>query len=300
MKIDRREFIRRSAAAVVAGAVLTGLSQPIWAGKTSFASQVRMVTGPNPAENTRKAIEMLGGIEKFVKPGQKVFLKPNCITTNQPESAINTHPAVVAEVVRLCQLAGAGEILYMGHDQSRVWEDNGIGEAILHQGGKIVDANDMTQYQTVKLPRGLLLRETMVIKELMTADVFINLPVAKHHAGAQFTFALKNYMGLNWDRVIMHRTDLHQCIADLATVRPADLTVMDATRMLLTNGPSGPGTVRQEDIIIASPDMVAVDAMTAALFKQEPRNVRQLTAAYDMGLGEIDERSMQVEKATLG
>jgi len=298
MKLKRREFLR-GAVMTAAGAALDCLPLPVYAIKRGFYSPVRIVIGSDAAANTRKAIDMLGGMEKFVKPGQKVFIKPNCISTNQPESAVNTNPAVVAEIVRLCRKAGASEILYMGHDQSRVWESNGIGNAFYAYGGKIVDANSREQYLPVKLPRGLILRETMMVKELLEADVFINIPIAKHHAGTQLTFCLKNYMGLVWDRLIMHRTDIHQAIADLATARPADLAVIDATRMLLTNGPSGPGTVRVENTIIASPDMLAADAVTASLFKVEPGSVRHIKAAYDLGLGEIDEREMQVERLVL-
>ena len=299
MSLNRREFLK-GAAGIAAGTALSGAGLPNIVRGSDFNPPVQVVKGANPAENTRKAIEMMGGMEKFVKSGQKVFIKPNCITTSKPESAINTNPEVVAEVVRLCMKAGASEVLYMGHDQASSWEGNGIGDAISAHGGKLVAANEENMYKPVKLPRGLILRETSMIKELMEYDVFINIPVAKHHAGAQLTLSMKNYMGLNWDRVIMHRTDLDQTIADLATSRPADLIIMDATRMLLTNGPSGPGAVKKTDTIIASTDPVAVDAYTASMFKLDPRRIRQIQAAYDLGLGEFDERKMDINEISLG
>ncbi len=292
--MDRRGFIRNSAG-VAAGAAVVGIPVLSNAGKETYKAGLMVAKNGSPAENTRKAIEAAGGIGKFVKTGQRVFIKPNCISTSKPESAINTNPEVVAEVVRLCQKAGASEVLYMGHDGEAAWAGNGIGAALDAHGAKKVGANSIDQYVDVKLPRGLILRETKMIKELMEYDVFINIPVAKHHAGAQLTLSMKNYMGLNWDRVIMHRSDLHQTIADLNTARPADLIVMDATRMLLTNGPGGPGSVREEKTIVVSSDPVAVDAYTASLFKLDPRNIKHIRCAHEMGLGEIDERNMRIK-----
>ena len=277
-----------------AGTALAGMPVISRAGTEAYKADLLVAKNGTPTENTRKAIEAAGGMEKFVKKGQKVFIKPNCITTSKPETAINTNPDVVAEVVRLCMKAGAAEVLYMGHDGEAAWEGNGIGAALEAMGAKKAGANNIDQYVDVKLPRGLILRETKMIRELMEYDVFINIPVAKHHAGAQLTLSMKNYMGLNWDRVIMHRSDLHQTIADLNTARPADLIVMDATRMLLTNGPSGPGTVREEKTVVVSSDPVAADAYTAALFKLDPRSVKHIQCAYEMGLGEIDERKMRI------
>jgi uncharacterized protein (DUF362 family) len=289
MPSNRREFLKETLAttALTVASPLFVFPNQTLAG-SSYKSPLAVAKGANPAENTRKAIEALGGIEKFVRPGDRVLLKPNCISSNGPTSAVNTNPEVVGEIARLCQKAGARAIYATGHDVPTVWIGNGIQSALSAYGGKITAANSLEGYISVKLPRGLLLRETMVVKELMEYEVFINLPVAKHHAGSQLTFGLKNYMGLCWDRITMHRTDLHQCIADLNTVRKADLTVLDATRMLLTNGPSGPGQVRQEDTIIAGSDPVAVDAYGATLFKQEPRKIRHILAGYEMGIGEMD------------
>lgn len=291
--MDRRGFIKNTMRAA-AGTALAGMPVISQAGTETYQTDLWVAKNGTPAENTRKAIKAAGGMEKFVKKGQKVFIKPNCISTSKPETAINTNPDVVAEVVRLCMKAGAGEVLYMAHDGEAAWEGNGIGAALEAMGAKKAGANSIDQYVDVRLPRGLILRETKMIRELMEYDVFINIPVAKHHAGAQLTLSMKNYMGLNWDRVIMHRSDLHQTIADLNTARPADLIVMDATRMLLTNGPGGPGMVREEKTVVVSSDPVAVDAYTAALFKLDPRSVKHIQCAYEMGLGEIDERKMRI------
>ncbi|MBL7191566.1 DUF362 domain-containing protein [bacterium] len=302
MKTTRREFIKTgitaSAAALLANPIpfaIAGKKE-----KPAFQPVVMVSKGGSPAENVRKVMKALGGMKKFVKKGDRVLLKPNCITSAKPEAAINTHPDVVGEITRMCMEAGAREVLAVGHDDPSCHRLNGIGEALEKHGGSLKPANSLDQYQTVNLPRGLILRETAVVKELLEYDVFINLPIAKHHAGAQLTMGLKNYMGLTWDRVIMHRTDLDQAIADLATVRRPDLVVVDATRILLSNGPSGPGPVREENTIIASIDPLAADSYAASLFKLEPRSVKHLKYAYDMGLGELYTDKMEINIFSAG
>ncbi|MFH1735960.1 MAG: DUF362 domain-containing protein [bacterium] len=298
MSITRRDFLKSglglAGAAAIAGSPLLPLTAQ--AGKALLKPSIMVATGDSPADNVRKVLEALGGIEKFVKPGQSVFMKPNCITEMGPEFAVNTNPDVVAEVARLCKKAGAGNVFALAHDQAGVWGPNGIGNAIESNGGTIGVSTAIADYIEVKLPLGLILRDTMMIREFMEADVFINLPIAKHHGGAQLTLGMKNYMGLNWDRIIMHNTDLDQTIADLYTVRRPDLTVMDATRMLLNNGPSGPGSVRLEMTIAASTDGVALDAFTATLFKHEPHEIGHIKAAGEMGLGVIDLKKMDIKK----
>ena len=298
MESSRRNFLKSAALSAAANAAAPRLS---FGGKKAAGAkgpEVMVSKGGSPAENTRKAIEALGGIDKFVKPGDRVFLKPNSISSTGPETAVNTNPEVALEVARLCRKAGAKEILALMHDDESVLKLNGIGDAIESVGGRAGSANDMSQYIEVNLPRGLILRKTMVIKELLEFDKFINIPVAKHHAGSQLTFGMKNLMGLNWDRIIMHRTDLEQAIADLATVRPPDLVVIDATRILLTNGPGGPGAVRETRTIVASADQLAADAYTATLFKLNPYDVRHFRYAYDMGIGEIDPKRMKIQEFT--
>ena len=297
MSLNRRDFLK-SGLGLASAASLA--SAPVFSWMTSTAqgagrlAPLSVASGESPADNVQRAIQALGGIEKFVKKGSTVFLKPNSISNLGEEYAINTNPAVVREVAKLCRLAGASKVIAVSHDEASPWEANGIGSALTAEGATWRVANDQADYQTVKLPLGLLLRETAVIKELLEADVFINIPVAKHHAGSRLTIGMKNYMGLNWDRLVMHNTDLQQCIADLVSVRRPDLTVVDCTRILLTNGPGGPGTVRQCNQVIASPDLVAADAYAATLFKLEPRAIGHIRYGNEMGLGEMDTKKMDV------
>lgn len=299
MAITRREFLLSGLGAVSTASLV---ASPLfsWAAQAGISTSgmplILVATGASPAENVRKVIAALGGIDKFVKPGDRVFIKPNSITPQSPEFAVNTNPDVVSEVVRLCSKAGASQITAAMHDDRRATEENGIGKAFEANGGTWKVVNEVSMYRRVNLPLGLLLRETMVVNELLDCDVFINIPVAKHHGGSRLTLGMKNYMGLNWDRQIMHTTDLHQTIADLVTVRKPDLTIIDATRMLLNNGPAGPGSVREARTIIASADLVAADAYAATMFKHKPADIPHIRYAAEMGLGEMNLNKMDIQR----
>ena len=142
-------------------------------------------------------------------------------------------------------------------------------------------------------------RRVHLAADLIDADVFINMPIAKHHAGSRITVAMKNLMGVNWDRNYFHATDLQQCIADLASAVPHTLVIMDANHVLLTNGPAGPGEVLRARQVVASVDPVAVDAYATRYFGLEADDVPHIRAAYDLGVGEIDLAMLRVKEMTV-
>ena len=296
MSIDRRNFLK-SGLSLAGAATLASCPVFPWitrAGElTANAPLLAIASGESPAENVRRAFQALGGIEKFVKQGSKVFLKPNSFSKLSEDFAINTNPAVVGEVARLCRLAGASQVIAATHDED-VWEVNGIGAALKAEGVLYRSANRRRDYQPVALPKGKILAKTEMLKELIEADVFINIPVLKHSPEVYLTAGLKNTMGLNWDRQIMHQIGLHQTIADLASFRIPDVTVIDCTRILLSNGPYGPGEVRRANQVLASGDPVAADAYAATLLKLEPREVDHIRFASDLGLGEMDVKKIEI------
>jgi uncharacterized protein (DUF362 family) len=256
--------------------------------------------GGDPASNTKKAIQALGGIEKFVKKGDKVAVKPNPITQSPPEMAANTNPDVVETVVRMCRQAGAQEVVVLSHDGLRNFERNGIGDAASRAEARVLAAMTRDLYRPVPVLRGRLLENVEIIGELLDADVFINIPIAKHHSATEVTLSMKNLMGINWNRGYFHQNGLHQAIADLSTVVKPDLIVMDANRILLTNGPSGPGQTRDDKTVIAGTDPVAVDSYSTTLFNRAPRDVRHIQYAYELGVGEIDLKKLHIKEFAVG
>ncbi len=127
-----------------------------------------------------------------------------------------------------------------------------------------------------------------MLRDLRRADVVINVPIAKVHNATELTLGCKNLMGTVLDRGAWHRSDLEQCIADFVAEFPPDLVVLDAVRILLTNGPKGPGRTEDKGLVVAGTDSVAVDAYGATLFGRRADQVRHLKLAHEMGVGEID------------
>ncbi len=204
-----------------------------------------------------------------------------------PGQAVTTHPEMVAVEVRECYKTGAGQVIALSHDDPTQAAANGTVAAVEGAGGTMVMANDPGQYREIILPRSRILRREAIATDVLDAEVFINMPIAKHHAGAQLTLAMKNLMGVNWDRRRFHMTDLDLTIAELATGIKHSLVILDANHVLLTNGPGGPGQVKVAKQVVAGVDPLAVDAFATRYFDLEPHQVRHIQRAYELGVGEI-------------
>lgn len=262
--------------------------------------------GADPAEIARRAVAAVGGMERYVRPGQKVIVKPNiCHVTPGVEYATTTHPDVVGALVALALAAGAASVSVMDGPFSgrpdEAYARSGIAAAVEAAGGDMV-AMSPVAYADTAIPQGRSVTEWSIYAPALEADVLIDVPVAKHHSSAGLTLGMKNLMGLlnPRGRGSFHG-NLHQNIADLNTlIRPA-LTVIDATRMLMAHGPTGGSLadVRQEETVIAGPDIVAADAYAATLFGKQPADVRYIAHAVEMGLGRADLSALRIEELTL-
>jgi uncharacterized protein (DUF362 family) len=301
--MSRREFLIKSGKLGLTYAGLGLFSAPTIlkaAERTSVATpDLAIARGGDPTTNTREAIKALGGIERFVKKNDKVVVKPNPITPSGPEVAANTNPFVVETFIKMCMEAGAAEVVVVSHDALRNFEGNGIMEAASSAGARVVAAMSRDLYQNVPVLRGKILRDVEIVKEILDADVFINIPIVKHHSQGIVTLSMKNLMGINWDRRFFHQNGLQQCIADLSTVVKTDLIVMDANRILLTNGPSGPGRTRDEKTVIAGTDPVAMDAYGTTLLGRNPSDIGHIRYAHELGIGEIDLSKISVKELSL-
>ncbi|MDP4187814.1 MAG: DUF362 domain-containing protein, partial [Bacteroidota bacterium] len=133
---------------------------------------------------------------------------------------------------------------------------------------------------------------------IVNCDVFINVPVLKHHGGSTVTAGMKNMMGVVWDRRFWHKNDLHQCIADFATYRRPNLTVLDAYRVIKKNGPKGVsvGDVSLMKSLLVSPDIVAIDAAGAKMFGVEPHEVKYIPLAHEAGVGNSNTDSLRIKR----
>lgn len=241
-------------------------------------------------EMVERALRPLGGIGKFVRPGDTVVLKPNAAWLRTPEQAANTNPEVVSAVIDLCQKAGAKRVLIVEHTCDNpatvCFEMSGIRKVADAAGAVIVNANAEGMYRPVSIPGAKVLAQTQVVRDVLEADCFINLPVAKDHSATRVTLGLKNLMGVVWDRQAWHVQGVHQCIGDFVLAVKPHLTIIDATRILATKGPKGPGEVKHLNQIIAGVDPVAADAFATTLFGLKPNDIGYIMHAHKLGVGE--------------
>ncbi len=233
--MNRREFLKISGALLVASELRT---------MDLFASEMPVVAvaeGPDYAAITRGAVNALGGMGRFVKPGNTVVVKPNMGWDRRPEQAATTHPLVVKSLVEECLKAGAKKVKVFDNtcnDMRRCYENSGIPAALKDLKNVEVRFMEDERYKKVDL-KGVFLKEWELYGEALSADVFINAPIAKHHSLTGLTLALKNMMGImGGNRGFIHR-QIEDALADVNTFVKSHLVLVDATRILTAHGPTG-------------------------------------------------------------
>lgn len=253
--------------------------------------------GTDPDALIQKGLSALGGIGLFVKNGSSVVIKPNFSVPRKPEEAATTNPQLVAAVVKECLTAGAKEVKVIDYAFSgpTCLITSGIKEAVEAAGGKAFNIDKESFFEEVDIG-GTILQKALFSKDVMEADVLINMPKLKHHLITKITTGLKNMMGLVWDRGYFHSTNLNQAIAELAAYRKPELTIMDATKGIIARGPTGPGPIREWNQVIFGIDPIAVDAYTTQLYGLDPNEIDHLSAAAKLGFGEIDLQKVKIEK----
>jgi uncharacterized protein (DUF362 family) len=258
-----------------------------------------------PEELVRRALAALGGMGRFVKPGDDVIVKPNiCVAYHTYEYAATTNPWVVKALVRLALDAGARRVRVMdypfGGGAEQAYVTSGIQEQVLSAGGQM-EAMTQIKFVDATIPQGVDLKQCRIYDDVLNADVLINVPIAKHHSLARLTLGMKNLMGVIYDRPAMHR-NLGQRLADLSSRVSPTLTVVDAVRMLMDHGPTGGNLedVRQADTLIVSPDIVAADSYAATLFGLGADDLAYVRAGAQMGLGRSDLDNLKIEEINVG
>ena len=268
-------------------------------------SYLAVARNGDPEVMTRRAVAALGGMEKFVPKGSQVVVKPNiCVAYHSYEYAATTNPWVVAAIVKMALEAGAKSVQVMdspfGGTADQAYEFTGIGEQVKAAGGEMVVMKDM-QFQEHEIPGAANLKTVSINDLIYNADVLINVPIAKDHSLAQLTLGMKNLMG-----AIKHRERLHSYMAesltDLNTILKPQLTIIDAVRILMANGPTGGNLddVKQTNTVIASADIVAADSFAAGLFAVKPSELGYLVEASKRGLGRMDLENLKIQEINAG
>ncbi|MDP4227184.1 MAG: DUF362 domain-containing protein [Bacteroidota bacterium] len=305
--MERRDFIKKSVGTgLLTGSALIFSNMGEVMAETAprskrLAYDLVAVKGGEPEIMFDMAIAALGGMKNFVKKGQTVVVKPNIGWDAPPERGSNTNPKLVGRIVKRCYEAGAKEVYVFDNscdEWTKSYRNSGIEEAVKAAGGKMVTGKSESMYKEVSIPRGKNLKSARVHELIVNCDVFINVPVLKHHGGSTVTAGMKNMMGVVWDRRFWHKNDLHQCIADFATYRRPNLTVLDAYRVIKKNGPKGVsvGDVSLMKSLLVSPDIVAIDAAGAKMFGVEPHEVKYIPLAHEAGVGNSNTDSLRIKR----
>ena len=304
--MKRRDFLKKTTG-VVAGTALSFSYFPKIYSKPSNASKYNLVAlmGGEPDTMFDMGIAELGGMEAFISKGQKVLVKPNIGWDVAPELAGNTNPLLVKRIIEHCFKAGAKEVYVFDNscDNSvNCYKTSGIESAVKSVGGKMAPSNSEKYYQQIEIPGAVRLKTTKVHELLLETDVFINVPILKHHSSTYMTACLKNMMGMVWNRSYFHSHNLNQCIADYALYhkKPA-LNVVDCYNVMMKNGPRG---VSKADLVqmktqIISPDWVAADAACAKMMDVPVEKVEYIGLAHEMGVGNMNLESLEIGRTRL-
>jgi uncharacterized protein (DUF362 family) len=237
----------------------------------------------------------VGGIESFIRSGEKVVIKPNCAWDRTPEQAANTDPELIGELVRLCVAAGAASVVVVDstcHDAGRAFERSGIGQAAREAGANIAHQRSAG---TVQLELGgTRLGAWDVLRPIAEADRVINVPIVKHHSLTGATLGMKNWFGALVGRRSQLHQRIHQVCAELGAAFRPTLTVVDATRILTGGGPTGGSLslVKELDQIAVATDPVAADAWGASLLERDAHELPHLEIAGRLGLGSTAWKSL--------
>ncbi|MDR1562914.1 MAG: DUF362 domain-containing protein [Dysgonamonadaceae bacterium] len=309
--MKRREFLKATAAVGVASLTFNKLQAALASGKIEVeaAPDLVAVMGGEPEEMLGVALNALGGVGEYVKRGQSVVIKPNIGWDKTPEMASNTNPALIGALVKQCFAAGAKKVTVFDHtcdNWQKCYASSGIKNAAEAEGATVVTGNDESYYEDVHIDGAVQLKDVKIHRSLLESDVWFNVPVLKNHGGAKMSIAMKNYMGIVWDRGYFHSNNLQQCIADVCLFRKKPvLNIVDAYRCMLRNGPQGRsvsdvGTLKA---LIASPDIVAVDTASVGLFNQVQQmdlsEVRHIAIGEQLKLGTQKLDTLRVKRIKL-
>ncbi len=304
---SRRDFIVGSAAALALGS--QGLAAGAAAAEGPDAMTIAKWTGPKQlsAEElkqaavklTEKAIEGLGGLNRFVGRGSVVWVKPNIGWDRAPELAANTNPDVVATVVRLCFEAGA-KTVRVGDNPcdmaAKAYPASGIPDAAKKAGAEVLFL-DKSRFRD-KAIGGERVKSIPIFPGILEADLVINVPVVKHHRLAISTLCMKNFMGVIEKRNTFHQA-IPDCLVDLTRFMKPQICILDAVRILTANGPKG-GNLKDVELamtVAAGTDIIALDAWGAEVMHKQPSEVSSIVKGAAAGLGKIDYKAIAKEIA---
>jgi uncharacterized protein (DUF362 family) len=264
------------------------------------SERVFVAHGTDPKRNLLALLEKLGGLDRFIAKTDTVLIKPNAGWDRVPAQGATTHPALVAELVRACRDAGAQEVIVTDcpvDPATRAFERSGILAAARAAGARVILPAEAS-YVEVQVPGKI--GSWQILEPFARATKIINVPIAKQHSGVNVSAGMKNWIGITDKRRSLFHVDLDGSITALAALMRPTLTVVDASRILMRNGPRGGNLddVKETNALALSTDPVALDAWAVDLLGARASDVKYLKLAHDRGLGNLDYRDKLLEVTT--
>jgi len=318
-KISRREFIVRTAMAGLSVAAVGGAAKMLYetdvlktlapektiTGLKNFSvpqisgQTMSIITGTNRTQTVNKAIEVLGGIDRFVKPGETVLLKPNIGFSSPPRICATSHPDIIAEVTRLCYEYAKAKKVYITdnpiNDAKSCFVNSQIAPAAEKYGAQMILPRQ-NLFTPMSLDGGKLIKNWPFLYEpLAKVDKVIGIAVVKDHARSGASMTMKNWYGLlGGGRNIFH-TNINTIITELAMLVKPTLVILDATEIMISNGPTGGSAsdLKRMNMMIASCDQIAADSFGAELLGLKPTDLPYLLKAQELKIGTTDYKSLK-------
>ena len=248
----------------------------------------------NIFNKVKSAIDLIGGIENYVAPGDRVVLKVNLLMGKKPESAVTTHPEVVRAVANLVKKAGGKAVIadspggpFNNLNLNRAYKLSGFEKIAKEEG---IELNHDTTGKKVSFAEGKIKKSFTIANYVKDADLIINLPKLKTHGLTMYTGAVKNLFGtipgllkaeyhLNLEKINL----FSEMLVDLTELIKPELTLMDAVIGMEGDGPSG-GNSKKYNYLLASTSPYAVDVAGSYLMGINPqKEVPTISAAKNRG-----------------
>ncbi|MFH1995369.1 MAG: DUF362 domain-containing protein [Candidatus Omnitrophota bacterium] len=311
--LTRRGFLKVCASALAVFAASSLFSRLVYAKKESSSGRPKKnikgdydlvaVGGEDPYKMTVESIRSMGGMGRFVKKDDVVVVKPNIAWDRAPEQACTTNPLVVAAVIDLAFEAGAKRVNVFDitcNDAKRCYDTSGIQQAAKEHGANVFhpdDWNSVSAHFDYESP----MEDWPMLRDALDCDAFINVPVLKSHGLAGLTIAMKNLMGVCCGNRGKIHFDIGRKLVDITDFISPELTVVDAYRVLVRNGPTGGNLSDVVDtrVVLAATDATLADVYAATLVGVDPMSLPNIKAAFKRNFGSTDIAKANILKLTV-
>jgi len=323
--VNRREFFARLGKAGLSIAAVSGVSYwaydkkgpppdavpkelvtlPDYSPPRIDGQTISIVKGTDRAKCVETAVKLLGGIERFVKSGDSVAIKPNVAFATPAMLGATAHPQLITAAVKMCYKAGAKKVIVADNpinDPASCFMISGVGKAAVETGAKVVLPKDHHFRETTLAAGKLIVNWPIFYKPFEKVDKLIGISPVKDHQRSAASMSIKNWYGLLGGRRNIFHQDINTIIAELAMMAKPTLVILDGVETMMTNGPTGGSLsdLKKTNTMIASCDMVAADSYGCSLLGLKPADLPYLAKAEAAGAGTTDYESLKPKYATAG